>query len=305
MKVNKSLTNPKGGTEILFDGLSSRIDLSHINFILSKCDLNLINPNKINIFWCHVSYDQEAIANLYNEYGQKFIEQCDAIVFVSHWQHDQFRKRISFPGNKCYVIPNCINVATEHNKPKNIKLIYTSMPWRGLTVLAESYSLMKYKVPLTVVSGTKIYGKEFYKNNDNIFKKLYGKLKKLGITRYDYLPNNEVCKLLEDHHILAYPSIFEETSCLSAIEALSYGLKVVTTNYGALPETCSVFADYVPLGEESEFTIRYAKALDNAVENYYYNNYQVEFYKKYYSWEARIPEWQKLIEHLCNENYIT
>lgn len=302
MKVNKSLTNPKGGTEILFDGLSSRIDLSQINLIVSKTEKKYISNTKPNVLWHHVNYDHKESLGLADP---NFVDKLDAIVFVSHWQHEQYRKRAGLPGEKCYVIHNCVNQEQSIDKPKDIKIIYNAMPYRGLQLLINAYQLMKHHVPLTIISGTRVYGKNYEKIVGDKFEAIYQQLSNLKIKHYKYLPNDKVLEELQSHHIFAYPCIIEETSCLSAIEALSYGLKVVTTNYGALPETCSVFADYVPLGEESEFTIRYAKALDNAVENYYYNNFQVEFYKKYYSWEARIPEWQKLIEHLCNENYIT
>ena len=38
-------------------------------------------------------------------------------------------------------------------------------------------------------------------------------------------------------HILAYPSIWQETSCLQLIEAMSAGLLCVHPNLGALPDT--------------------------------------------------------------------
>ena len=283
------LTAPKGGSEILLEKLSARVDLSQVNIILSRCDPRLLHPFKPNILWQHLSYDQAAMAGLADPH---FVAQLDAIVFVSHWQHEQYRKRLNLPGNKCHVIQNCTTAVPDHDKPKDIKLIYTSMPNRGLELLAQAYPLMKRKVPLTVISGTKIYGKSYHQMTGHQFNPLYRRLKELGATHYDYLPNEEVREHLKTHHILAYPSIFEETSCISAIEALSYGLKVVTTNFGALPETCSVWADYVPLGDQNDFVKRYAQALDNAVDNWQANPDQVNFYRKHWSWDQR---WEKLL----------
>ena len=42
---------------------------------------------------------------------------------------------------------------------------------------------------------------------------------------------------MTNYDLFVYPSIFEETFCASALEALSAGLHVITTNFGALPET--------------------------------------------------------------------
>jgi glycosyltransferase involved in cell wall biosynthesis len=46
--------------------------------------------------------------------------------------------------------------------------------------------------------------------------------------------------------IFAYPSIWEETFCISAVEAMAAGLYMFTTNYGALYETCAEFPVYIP-----------------------------------------------------------
>ena len=46
-------------------------------------------------------------------------------------------------------------------------------------------------------------------------------------------------------HIFAYPSIWHETSCIAAIEAMAAGCEIVTTNLGALYETCSPFGRFI------------------------------------------------------------
>ena len=43
-------------------------------------------------------------------------------------------------------------------------------------------------------------------------------------------------------HILAYPSTWQETSCRVAMEAMSAHCAIVTSNWGALPETCGEYA---------------------------------------------------------------
>ena len=44
--------------------------------------------------------------------------------------------------------------------------------------------------------------------------------------------------------MFVYPSIFEETSCASALEALASGVHVITNNFGALYETCAEWPVY-------------------------------------------------------------
>ena len=52
-------------------------------------------------------------------------------------------------------------------------------------------------------------------------------------------------ELLKEMHIYAFPSIWVETSCISAIEAMGAGCEIVTTNLGALYETCTPFGKLV------------------------------------------------------------
>jgi glycosyltransferase involved in cell wall biosynthesis len=50
---------------------------------------------------------------------------------------------------------------------------------------------------------------------------------------------------MTNYDLYVYPSIFEETSCVSAMEALAAGVHVITNNLGALYETCSEWPVYV------------------------------------------------------------
>jgi hypothetical protein len=62
----------------------------------------------------------------------------------------------------------------------------------------------------------------------------------------------------------------------------------VTTPNGALPETCGDWADYAELKD-------FVEVLRNAIDNYEYNENQVEYYNTAYSWDTRAEEWKTLI----------
>ena len=71
-------------------------------------------------------------------------------------------------------------------------------------------------------------------------------------------------------HIFAYPSIWHETSCVSAIEAMAAGCEVVTTNLAALYETCAPFGTFVNFDRNIQnLEKRYAKILINSIKNYW------------------------------------
>jgi len=181
---------------------------------------------------------------------RKFVDSVDLFVYVSHWQYNKFREHFGIPEYKSIVIKNATYPFKDIKKPNGrIKIIYTSTPWRGLAVLAKAVELLNQKrddFTVEVYSSTKVYGSEFEKSEGNKFKELFDLCKNTkNIDFKEYAPNEEIRKAVSNAHIFAYPSIFEETSCLSAIEAMAAGCKAVVTNYGALPETCGEFANMI------------------------------------------------------------
>lgn len=112
-----------------------------------------------------------------------------------------------------------------------------------------------------------------------------------------YAMNKAIRLALQQSHILAYPSIFPETSCLAAIEAGAAGCKIVTTDFGALPETCWEYATYVPYTmDHRALAHTYAQALTETIDTYQNNMYnQSNWFNTQYSWENRKHEWEHLL----------
>ena len=296
----------KGGTEILYDRLAGLVDLSGLNVIKSAVKPEFIDPVRPNILWEHLSFDQPNVQALKSE---DMVRRLDAIVFVSHWQHDQFRRHFPIPGNKCYIIQNATEPCEVHTKPRGkLRLVYTSTPWRGLKMLIEVWKrLNRQDIELVVYSGTKIYGQEFHDREHPKFVPLYEDLKRLpNVTHIDYAPNHEIRQALKECHIMAYPNTWEETSCLATMEALMAGCKVVTTSYGALPETCGVWADYIPAS--ADMAARYTELLNRAIDTYWEESVQaklaeqVKYYNQHWTWEKRIEEWKALFCRFQNTN---
>jgi UDP-glucose:(glucosyl)LPS alpha-1,2-glucosyltransferase len=106
-----------------------------------------------------------------------------------------------------------------------------------------------------------------------------------------------------EYKIFAYPNIWEETSCMSAIEALGSGLHAIVTNYGALFETCSEWPTYVQYDRDYKNLARcFAYAIEgiskqlHSVGMQQLLDSQVSFYKKFYSWENRKNEWTNFLQ---------
>jgi glycosyltransferase involved in cell wall biosynthesis len=145
------------------------------------------------------------------------------------------------PLERCLVIKNGVEnidaVPTIYKKGEPIKIIHHCTPWRGLSVLLGAMQLVKNPlINLDVYSSTEVYGKSFHDQTDrSISRALYDQARQLPNVNYiGYKPNEYIKQHLKDYRLFVYPSIWEETFCISLIEAMAAGLYCVSTNYGAL-----------------------------------------------------------------------
>ena len=304
--------SPKGGTEILKEQLISQLDsesIEGINLIGSICHPSLVKKDKINVLWQHLSYDQPNVQYMRD---RKFVDSIDYFIYVSHWQYNKFREHFQIPEHKSFIIKNAtygFEEAPKKNKEGKIRLAYTSTPWRGLAIFIKAIEILnktRDDFEVDIFSSTKIYGSAFEESEKGKFDALFEKCKNTKNVNYlGYGLNTQIIDLLKDTHIYAYPSIFEETSCLAVIEAMSAGCHVVTTNYGALPETCAEFATMIEFDSSVQNLIeRYAQTLNSVIDNYKNDLYkddlemQTKYYNKYYSWNTRIQEWKNFLNYV-------
>ena len=292
---------PLGGTELMYNELMSRVGtkydhLSIFNYI-GQADFN-----KTTVYWNQLSYDQQAVQWLANPND---VEMIDHFVFVSHWQAEKYRQIFNIPGYKTHVIKNaCLGVDQRVKGSRDkVRLCYTSTPWRGLDVLLQAWELLKPQdAELHVFSSCKIYGPDFYDSSEGQYQQLYDKCSELpGVVYRGSIPNDELRKELHSFDILAYPNTFEETSCIAVIEALSAGLRVVTSNLGALPETTEGWARMYPyLMNKDKHAEVFSKIL--AEEISLINTQDLELQKQVYlprwSWDQRITEWTNYLDTL-------
>ena len=118
-----------------------------------------------------------------------------------------------------------------------------------------------------------------------------------------FVENKNIIELLKKTHIYSFPSIWPETSCLSAIESMAAGCEVVTTNLGALYETCSPFGTLVSFDRNLDnLEKKYSKTLLKSINNYWSEESQKKLKLQYetinatYSWNVRSEEWKDFFD---------
>ena len=269
-----------------------------INLILNNASHNLIEKNKINILWMHHFVNQEEAKNL----GSKeFVDKLDWIIFNSHWNFEKYMYQFKIPESKSIVIKNAIENIFFEKKPKDkISLIYHTTPWRGLANLLRIFKKLNLdNVELNICSSTKIYGEKFDSSVGKKYKDLFDDCKNSkNVNYYGYVENEKIIELLKKIHIFSYPSIWPETSCIAAIESMAAGCNTVTTNLGALYETCSPFGTFVNFDRNFDnLEKRFSEILSNVIKNYWSQEnqnklkLQRETINSTYSWKVRSVEW--------------
>ena len=300
--------NPYGGTEIQLEYLHKYVDkdlLNKVQITTSVPEKTPIDPTKVNVLWVHNSYDQP---NLYPWFKNKLNHRkYDWYVFNSHWTYEKYRLMFDIPTDISLVIKNGFDddliVKSEFKPKEKLKLIYTSTPWRGLDVLLKAMEQIKTdKVEIDIYSSTQIYGDAFKKVNDDQFIKLYDKAKSLKYVNYKgYIDHKELMKVLHTYDCYVHPSTFEETFCLAAMESLAAGLVAMTTDLGALYETCAEFPIYVPyLKDKEALAKQFAEGIDmlpDLISNVDENRmkFQMKYYRQYYHWSVIKTYWERFL----------
>tara|TARA_B100001123_G_C15132739_1_gene956045 strand:+ start:42 stop:998 length:957 start_codon:yes stop_codon:yes gene_type:complete len=278
-------------------------DFQDINLILNNTEYDLLEKDKINVLWMQHFINQKEAQNL----GSKdYVNKLDYIIFNSNWNFEKFQYRFKIPEDKSLVIRNAVEKIDIHTKPKNkINLIYHTTPWRGLVHLLKIFKEMNLEnVELYVCSSTIIYGKKFDDILGKKYQDIFDECKNTKNVKYLGFVNNEkIIQLLKEIHIYSFPSIWPETSCISAIESMAAGCEVVTTNLGALYETCSPFGSLVGFDSNlKNLENKYKKVLEDKIKNFWSDKNQKKLKLQYetinstYSWDVRAIEWKNFFD---------
>ena len=298
-----------GGTEMMRNQLYSRVDpdlLDKFQIICSR--VRWIDPKKPTILWCHDTWDDPESQHLKEEERRARFEK---FVFVSNYQLSTYNLALQVPYAQSFVMQNAIDPIELKDKNKDqIKLIYHTTPHRGLNVAtAAIMELAKKhgdKIHFDVFSSFEAYG---WKDRDKEFEDLFNNIREHPqMTYHGYQPNEKVREALQEAHIFAYPSIWPETSCIAAIEAMSAGCQVVCPNYAALPETTANFATMYQWSEDIQFHANvFANMLNAAIKTHYDEHtqrkllYQKNYTDNFYNWDLRANQWTGLLQGIANQ----
>jgi UDP-glucose:(glucosyl)LPS alpha-1,2-glucosyltransferase len=306
MNKDGTYSASQGGTELMNKALYERVDNELLEkFFIIKSRVRDIDATKPNILWLHDLWNDPEVDHLQYEQSR---ERFARLVFVSNYQLSSYNIGLGVPYSKSIVIKNAIDpIPFKEKKKDQIRLIYHTTPHRGLQILVpvmEKLSeLLGDKIHLDIYSSFEAYG---WKERDKPYLDLFERAKKHpNMTYHGFKPNNVIRDALQNAHIFAFPSIWTETSCIAAIEAMSAGCEIVCSNLGALPETTGNFATMYHFHEDLNHHANvFANILYQSILNYWDESnqkkllYMKNWTDNFYNWDFRAQEWTGLLQGL-------
>lgn len=234
---NPRLSNP------LYVNLDSVKDVGPVDAFIAIRDwkaLNLPVVAKTKMLWTGDSYDQPFTLGLGD---RRVVDLVDRLLTVSDWHGASLCEKSGFPQEKTFTLGNGIEPSLFQGEEERgrKRLIYSSVPYRGLQLMPDIMASLVEKHPdieFHSFSGFSVYGDLVHDNDKRSYADL---LERLGKYEQFYphgnVPQRQLAREMMRSSILAYPNTFEETSCITAMEAQAAGCVVVSSAKGAIPET--------------------------------------------------------------------
>lgn len=304
-------TGAMGGTELMNKALYERVDKDLLDqFYIIKSRVRWTDPKKKNILWLHDTWDDPESQHLRDKEKR---ERFDKLVFVSNYQLATYNMAHNVPYSESIVLKNAIDPIPLNVKDKHqddvVRIIYHTTPHRGLNIVYAAVEKLAEifgdKIHLDVYSSFEAYG---WKERDKPFEELFNDIKNHpNMTYHGFQPNDVVRDALRNAHIFAYPSIWPETSCIAAIEAMSAGCEVVCPNFAALPETTGNWARMYQWTENNqEHANVFVNQLYGTIQQFLNKDeglqrklvYQKNWTDNFYNWDLRAAEWTDMLQQL-------
>lgn len=313
LMTNSMNFNASGATETSYFYLQEHYSFPENVFVSHLPDEIKKSNHQYKILWAHHAYDQPVFLNFDHNI-------VDHIVSPSQWNKEQFIRYLNVPEHKITVIPNGVDKMFSHSNQKTKTMIFTSIPYKGLEVLAKIIPMIQQIHPDTkfkIFSSMSLYGP-----SQDPYLELYDHLKTLKNVEYSAVIDREqLVKHYQESAFFIHPNIWEETFCVSMTEAMRCGAYPIITDIGALAEVAGEKnATVVPIEGTSttkgyqvteNFLVNFANACCLALSYYdkepqYYQEVSKlisDYVVEKYDWKKIADKWELLINNLIQNEF--
>ena len=200
-------------------------------FIVSRHTSNLCYYNNIkNVYlWVHDTLPiiLEDNSKSFQAHKTKFKK----MIAVTNWQKNNIVKHCELPKNIIYVSRNAINPDRFNSDIQKVpyRFIYSSCVFRGLDTLIDIFPRIKEKYPESTL--------HLFVRKEDINTEMMTKIEKMDyVFIHGRVSQDQLAIEFLKSDIFLYPTDFQETYCITALEAMMSKCLVVTVDYCGLGE---------------------------------------------------------------------
>jgi glycosyltransferase involved in cell wall biosynthesis/2-polyprenyl-3-methyl-5-hydroxy-6-metoxy-1,4-benzoquinol methylase len=216
--------------------------------VLQRHPMGFVPPynSKLNIWWLHDLAIKRQLPMI-----QPSLVNIDKILTVSEWHRNQVVKTYGLNPDIVKATWNGVDYEAYRSDSSRIpnQLIFCSRPERGLENLVKPNGIMErlpdYKLLVCGYDNTTDQMREYYEY-------LWSRCKALPNVEFlGHLGKKDMVDRIAESALYIYPTDFEDTSCMIAMEANAVGTPFLAFQTGALPETMTdggakLLKDYKP-----------------------------------------------------------
>ena len=314
--------NERGANSIAFTVFDWAIGVNYIHYMEALDGASLYY--KKSLFWMHNTDFHDWYLGNKMDNARELLgsEKMNGIVCVSEWQREYIKKEYSSsfihnnidPNTYIHVVNNAIDLSDwddiNDEKVKD-RIIYSSATDRGLDSLLEMFPTLKNNNPnLSLHICTPPYSEKWGYDVPEL-----DGVKWLGALRPKQL-YSEISKV----EYWLYPSVYPETFCISALEMMIGGVKMLSTNTGNLDNLITPFANIIDLESTAGYGIKgYEDITRGDIQNkmtaamnrnngachddkaYHYEWYRktsnAKKWVKFQTWDIRVHDWITLLNN--------
>lgn len=300
------------GTEYMCSNVSTRFfhkltNLQKYNWVIlpiAKDSDEYLARTTETIVWLHVPtlYAPDFITKYF--YDDELTKNIKAYVVQSNFHKKDIVRNFGVDPKKVFVLNNGFDPIPYVEKPISpVNFIYTAQETRGLDILLEAFqSIEDDDISLTVHGcGCNECVTEFGRYSDSNVTVSDQRISMVGrVSKEDYIKN------LQRANVFVYPCKFEETAGIALMEAMSAGVKIVSTDLGAVPETTLGFAKIIKhfpreIYKQNSKRNKYVrifrkeilKAIDEIRNNKFDPTKQVQAINNRFNWQEIEKQWTR------------
>jgi len=263
-------------------------------------------PEEINaVTKIFFSTDQYTIGN----YDIDVFPKYDQVICISPYHLNYFKENYKEENGKSIYYNLGVNLPDYEEPVEKIpnKLLFCSVPHRGLQYLAKLFPLIKLQIPdaeLFITSDYTLWGGD----PDN--QKFIDEFRDIkGVHFLGKISRKALVYHQKTAEIMAYPCVYEENFCISAAECIAAGCVPITSGIGSLKTTVGkdgVIIEGNP-GEilfDDEFVRQVVTLLRDRPKLQSLSNQAKQSAFKRFNWKTIANTWETLLYSLRDRNMI-